>query len=91
MIFLDPPFMIAHGEAFFRPDATLQRAAVLLAPDGIAMVRRESRRRGRKEEAGPDAAPPGTTLQARRRWGRNEVILYYKQSPKDQGGLADGG
>jgi len=90
LIFLDPPFKHARAEAFIGPGATLERATRLLAPDGIAMLRREARRRGREEDAGPDAPPPGTTLQARRRWGRNEVI-FYKRSAEDRGGLADEG
>jgi len=90
LIFLDPPFRIAREAVFRGPGATLERAAGLLAPDGVAMLRRESGGRGRSEDAGPDAAPPGTTLQAHRRWGRNEVI-FYRQSPEGRGGPADEG
>jgi len=89
LIFLDPPFRIARETVFRGPAATLERAAGLLAPDGIAMLRRETGKRGRSGDAPPDAAPPGTTLQARRRWGRNEVI-FYKRSPGNGGASSQG-
>ncbi len=82
LIFLDPPFRIAREDVFAGSSATLERAAGLLAPDGVAMLRRESRGRGRAQDAGPDETPPGTTIEAHRRWGRNEVI-FYKRNPED--------
>lgn len=86
LIFLDPPFKIAREPGFAGPGGTLARAAALLAPGGLAMLRREAAPPGRRAKKRPKAmpettqetVPEGTTLHARKRWGRNEVVFYER-------------
>ena len=79
LVFLDPPFRVAREAGFV---ATLSRAVELLAPGGLAMLRRESERRGRRARTEADTAqedaPEGATLVSSRRWGRNEVLFYER-------------
>jgi 16S rRNA (guanine(966)-N(2))-methyltransferase RsmD len=84
LVFLDPPFKAAGDPAFGVPGGTLARAALLLAPGGVAMLRREAEPRGRSDKV-PVAAPDGTVLRDRRRWGRSEVV-FYEQAETPQGG-----
>ena len=42
LVFLDPPFKVAREPGFRSPGGTLARAAALLAPGGLLMLRRES-------------------------------------------------
>ena len=91
LVFLDPPFELAREAAFSAEGGALARAAGLLAPGGLAMLRCESGGRGRRSAPqrsaltggrGPaepgEAAPSGTTLSDRRRWGRSEVLFYVR-------------
>ncbi|MHC4252858.1 MAG: RsmD family RNA methyltransferase [Planctomycetota bacterium] len=77
LIFLDPPFKVAVDPAFGAPGGTLSRAVALLAPGGVAMLRREAGTRGGPDEA-TAAAPEPAELRDRRRWGRNEVLFYER-------------
>jgi 16S rRNA G966 N2-methylase RsmD len=76
LIFLDPPFNVAAEGDFGGPGGPLARAVALLAPGGVATLRRESRRRKGRGAAPPGPAPEGATLVDRRRWGRNEVLFF---------------
>jgi 16S rRNA (guanine966-N2)-methyltransferase len=74
IIFLDPPFKVAGDPAFCAPGGTLARAVALLAPGGLAMLRREAGPRGSSSEAPPATVPEGTALHDLRRWGREVVF-----------------
>ena len=78
LVFLDPPFKVAAEGNFGGPSGPLARATALLAPGGVAMLRRESKGRGGRKSAPPESAPEGTKLADHRRWGRNEVLFFAR-------------
>lgn len=81
LVFLDPPFELAGREDFYAEGGPLERSGELLAPGGLAMLRREA---AGKEDAEVEE-PDGLTLADRRAWGRNEVLFFAGRSAGEDG------
>ena len=79
LVFLDPPFELAGREDFYAERGVLERAGELLAPGGLAMLRREA---AEKEGVGAKE-PHGLALADRRAWGRNEVLFLAGRSAEE--------
>jgi 16S rRNA (guanine(966)-N(2))-methyltransferase RsmD len=86
-IFLDPPFALAAGGAFYEDDGLLARVAALCARGGLVMLRREGPQRKKRDPFPPLALPEGLTSCDRRQWGRNEVVFIERGAVK----AGDGG
>jgi 16S rRNA (guanine966-N2)-methyltransferase len=77
LVFLDPPFELAGREDFCAERGVLERAGELLAPGGLAMLRREAAGKAGANVEEPDRRTPGSLVLAdRRTWGRNEVLFF---------------
>ena len=81
LVFLDPPFERAGRDEFYAERGILERAGELLAPGGLAMLRREA-----AEKAGAEAREPDSlALADRRAWGRSEVLFFAGRSEGEDG------
>ena len=81
LVFLDPPFELAGRDEFYAERGILARAGELLAPGGLAMLRREA-----AEKAGAEAREPDSlALADRRAWGRSEVLFFAGRSEGEDG------
>ena len=72
LVFVDPPFELSRDDGFYAEDGILARAAEILAPEGLLMLRREHA--GEKDSGFP--TPGDLALADRRTWGRNEVLFF---------------
>ena len=81
LVLVDPPFELAREDRFYADDGILARVGKLLAPDGLATLRRDC-------TGGEDAEarlPGGLVLDDHRTWGRNEVLFFGKSDTETRG------
>jgi 16S rRNA (guanine(966)-N(2))-methyltransferase RsmD len=76
LVFLDPPFAMAHASRFCDDGGTMDVASRAVAGDGLLMLRREHPRGPvEPDEEGDADHPASVRIADRRRWGRSEVLF----------------